>query len=108
MRRKPIIINISLIIIGGAMLVCGLVYGLQKGDFIVTSINGTNVTGGTVTISNASGNIGSTTDITDDSYSATPTAARAVSTGDIIRVDSNGGPTSQIDAIVLIEIDRDD
>lgn len=68
---------------------------------LVAQIGTTEITGGTITILS-----GGTTGTRD---SATPTANNAVSQGDYIEIESNGATAiAGVNAIVTIEIDRDD
>lgn len=61
--------------------------------------NGDEVTGGNITIAASS--------VEGASGSTSPTAANSVVAGDIIEIQSSGSDTTQMDAVIVIEIDRD-
>ena len=75
---------------------------------LVPFINGTLITGGTITVSNLKSTIQDASAVSNDVETSTPTAARAVSVDDVITIDSNGGGSVDLDAVIVIEIDRDD
>ncbi len=73
--------------------------GLAAATEIVPSINSTEIVGGTITIASTS--------FSGTSDGSTPTSARAVVFGDIIKLDSNGKTARSYGLWIVIEIDRD-
>lgn len=74
---------------------------------LVPFINGTLIQGGTITVSNLQATVQDASVPSNDYETSTPTSARAVSVGDVITIDSNGGGSVDLDGVVVIEIDRD-
>ncbi len=73
---------------------------ITTGDATLTSkINGTAITGGTITIANSGS-------AAWDQDSCTPTAANSVSEGDVIEIETDGGSTVACQASITVVVRR--
>lgn len=73
---------------------------ISGADAVITpKIGGTAMTGGAITIANASSAAG-------DVDSSTPSAANVVSAGDAIEIETNGASTGTVEVFGMVKISR--